>query len=535
MKLTEELVRRRTLLCGIGAASAAPLAMPIAAQSFAQTPEIPEPFGLNPGYRIGLSLERRQLAAARSLQRPAHLMPAVGGNQFTDVVEFSKGIRHNDTLQCERDTLGLLHRALEATNLADIDVVYANSRLPAVNPTGGNGLLDCGRDTVQYQLAEPPRIGAPALAQEALELSWAALCRDVPFSAYQDNDTARRALLSLFGGSVDVVPVETALFQPSMRRIAGPYVSQFLLQKSSLGGINQSFQGLFAVPDADYMTSWDEFFQIQNGASPHKPYRTASGIAYPYSGRCLASLVHGDFPAQFYMYAAQQLFDLGASALNPHHPYRRARRQTAFVSFGLPHCFALLNRAACQALQVAWFYKWRVYRRLRPEEYFGYYHLASNNAADFPIDRRLQADATLAAINSKYGGYLLPQAYPEGSPLHPAYPAGHAVVAGACGTLLKLFFDPEFPIFGAVEAAPDGRSLMAYHGRLTVGDEIDKLMWNLSFGRCFAGIHWRSDCEEGIRLGEQVADDIMRDLALFQAEPREASRYRNFDGDEVSI
>jgi hypothetical protein len=179
--------------------------------------------------------------------------------------------------------------------------------------------------------------------------------------------------------------------------------------------------------------------------------------------------------------------------------------------------------------------EWRVHRRLRPEEYFGYYHLAINKAVDFPIDDRVQADAALVAIKSKHGGYLLPQAYPEGSPLHPAYPAGHAVVAGACGTVLKVFFDPKFPIFGAMEPAPDGRSLSAYHGHLTVGDEVDKLIWNLSFGRCFAGIHWRSDCEEGIRLGEQVASDVMKDLELFQAEAREEFCYHNFDGDEVSI
>jgi hypothetical protein len=529
-------MQRRMLLGGIGATSVAPVAMRIVGQGFAQTvDEASRLSGWDPSYRIRLSLERRQLAAARSLQRPAHLMPAAGGAQFTDIVEFSKGIRHDEYLQCDRDTLSRLQRGLDATNLAEIDAVYVDSRLPAVNPTGGNGLLDCGRDTVQYQLAAPRRIRTAALAQEARELCWAALCRDVPFSAYQDDDTARGASLSLFGVSPDAKSVEPVLFQPSGRRLAGPYVSQFLLQKLTLGAVTQPFQGLFAVPNTDYMTSFDEFLRIQNGALPRALYKTAADIVYPCSGRCLTSLVHGDFPAQFYMYAAQQLFDLGSQALNPHHPYRGVHRQSPFVSFGLPHCFALLNRVACQALQVAWFYKWRVYRRIRPEEYFGYHHLATNKAVDFPIDDSLQADAALTAIQSKHGSQLLPQAYPEGSPLHPAYPAGHAVVAGACGTILKLFFNPEFPIFAAVEASPDGRSLMAYHGRLSVGDEIDKLMWNLSFGRCFAGIHWRSDCEEGIRLGEQVASDVMRDLELFQAESREEFRYRSFDGNELSI
>ncbi|MEM7163573.1 MAG: hypothetical protein AAF487_14165, partial [Bacteroidota bacterium] len=42
---------------------------------------------------------------------------------------------------------------------------------------------------------------------------------------------------------------------------------------------------------------------------------------------------------------------------------------------------------------------------------------------------------------NKKQGYFLPMAFPEGSPMHPAYGAGHATVAGACVTILKAFFD----------------------------------------------------------------------------------------------
>jgi hypothetical protein len=38
------------------------------------------------------------------------------------------------------------------------------------------------------------------------------------------------------------------------------------------------------------------------------------------------------------------------------------------------------------------------------------------------------------------GSALLPMAFPEGSPTHPAYGAGHATVAGACVTILKAWF-----------------------------------------------------------------------------------------------
>src|SRR5881392_3665762 len=39
------------------------------------------------------------------------------------------------------------------------------------------------------------------------------------------------------------------------------------------------------------------------------------------------------------------------------------------------------------------------------------------------------------------GNALLPMAFPEGSPTHPSYGAGHATVAGACVTILKAWFD----------------------------------------------------------------------------------------------
>ena len=50
----------------------------------------------------------------------------------------------------------------------------------------------------------------------------------------------------------------------------------------------------------------------------------------------------------------------------------------------------------------------------------------------------------LAAVQSHNGGSLmLPAAFPEGSPTHPSYTAGHATVAGACVTILKAMFDTQ--------------------------------------------------------------------------------------------
>lgn len=44
------------------------------------------------------------------------------------------------------------------------------------------------------------------------------------------------------------------------------------------------------------------------------------------------------------------------------------------------------------------------------------------------------------------GSRLLTQAYPEGAPLHAAYPGGHATVSGACVTALKALLNEEMVI-----------------------------------------------------------------------------------------
>ena len=80
--------------------------------------------------------------------------------------------------------------------------------------------------------------------------------------------------------------------------------------------------------------------------------------------------------------------------------------------------------------------------------------------------------AAVAATFAEYGTYLLPQAFPEGSPTHPCYPTGHGTVGGACITALKFFFDGNQPIRPLLLAAgsdvmqpnSDGTALVPYTG-----------------------------------------------------------------------
>ena len=210
------------------------------------------------------------------------------------------------------------------------------------------------------------------------------------------------------------------------------------------------------------------------------------------------------------MSAAQALFQLGSKALNPSNPYSGRTRQAAFTSYGIPHCFGLLNRVACLALQIAWYQKWQIYWRIRPEEYFGLLQVSKGD--EFICTRSYDFFVgSVERLKAKFGVYLLPQSYPEGCPMHPAFPAGHAMIAGACGVILKYLFNGNFQIPAPKQVSKDSK-LVAYPGVLTIDDEIDKLVWNVSFGRSFAGVHWRSDCIHGIRLGEQVASELLSEI-----------------------
>src|SRR5205823_1929665 len=127
----------------------------------------------------------------------------------------------------------------------------------------------------------------------------------------------------------------------------------------------------------------------------------------------------------------------------------------------------------------------------------------------------------------------------EGSPLHPAYGAGHATVAGACVTILKAFFNESFVIPEPVVPGPDGHTLWPYTcpgaDRLTVGGELNELAANVALGRNFAGIHWRADYMESLKLGEAVAISILRDQRASYNEQFGGFNFTKFDGTTITV
>jgi membrane-associated phospholipid phosphatase len=163
-------------------------------------------------------------------------------------------------------------------------------------------------------------------------------------------------------------------------------------------------------------------------------------------------------------------------------------------------------------------------RRARPEVFAALLHKrkTGGDAATYgTLDARLLNEPAVTALlerikveNAARGGpgsdtYLLSQVFPEASPAHPAWPSGHATVAGACVTVIKAIFDDRAPVRQQIAASPP---FTDQNGQpLTVGGELDKLASNVALGRNFGGVHFRSDGEHGILLGEQAAIRFLQD------------------------
>jgi hypothetical protein len=264
-------------------------------------------------------------------------------------------------------------------------------------------------------------------------------------------------------------------------------------------------------------------------------------LRYRRHGRDLAAFTHVDVLYQAYFTAFLVLAGMGAP-LNPGNPYGGSRVENGFGTFGAPDFAGVLGEVATKALNAVWYQKWFVHLRPRPEAVGGLVHLVKSgqtSKTDVIPSNVVLNSAGLQQSYNKYGTWLLSQAFPEGSPAHPAYPTGHGTVGGACITLLKFIFDGSFVMQNPVVPAIDGRSLAPYTGsdagQLTVNGELNKLGHNVSFGHgIHAGIHWRSDTDTSLVLGEAVALSFLADRAKTYNEPF-TIHLTKFDGTTATI
>lgn len=463
-------------------------------------------------------------------------MPRLSGNGDETrvpafVAMFSKGLPH--------DNFGFVDPAAYRA-LADAAASGHGERFEAVPLAGARRLVSPqaafaftldGLDPASLDVPPAPAFDSDATAIDAIEIYWMALLRDVPFAGYKEHALAARAAEDLnAAGANGWTAVQ--LFARRPVPLAGPFVSQFLLRPVPMGAQVLSSRVPAQQTGESFLTGWDEWQAAQNGALPARDV-TSRGRRHLTTGRDLATWVRRDYPGQAGLQAALILESLRAPVTGSH-PYVQSRNQAGYVTFGLPFVADLASRVAMHALRAAWFQKWVVHRRLRPEELGGRLEAAASGAplAVWPHARFLQSLA-LAESRRRTGNLLLPLAWPEGAPLHPAYPAAHAATAGAMVTVLKAYYAEEWVLPDPVAPAADGTVLEPIAADLTVGNELDKLAWNLAAGRGFAGVQWRSDAEAGLLLGESVALALLRELRDVLPERTVAFRLRRFSGEVV--
>ncbi|SKC89319.1 PAP2 superfamily protein [Maledivibacter halophilus] len=500
---------------------------------------------LTPLQRREEAFQIRQNAAQfqRDLPLPGH--PCNGDENLyaNKIGNFSKTLPHNKLGEVDIDAYNIFIQALTTGNPDIFEAIPLGGIMKLANPQGSYAYDLMGPDSHHLTMLVPPTFSSVWRASEMAEDYWGALTRDVAFINYDTNPLTIEAAadLSKFsdfrGPKQDGVVTTKTLFRGNLPGdLVGPYISQFFYKDIPFGNKTVIQRYNSPVCGNNFMVSYDKWLDIQNGELPNSSITFDSPLRYIRNGRDLGQWVHVDFTYQSTLTACLVLLSFGSRALDPQNPYLNSRTQDGFVTFGTAQFLDFVTKAARLALEAAWFQKFLVQRVLRPEAFGGCVQNNLTGATTYPINKELFKSNALTKIFSKYGTYLLPMAYPEGSPNHPAYPAGHACIAGACVTILKAFFNESFIIPDPVVASADGISLLPYSGEaLTVGGELNKLASNISIGRNLAGVHWRSDSNSGLKLGESVAIQILQDYKNTYNENFNGFTLTKFDGTTIII
>jgi hypothetical protein len=462
---------------------------------------------------------------------------------------YTKGLKQSSPGIVHAATFAQFLKACGVSSGAPADLAdFENAKISVPGPAKENGPLGAfsgqliGKDSSEYGdtvVPTPFSLDSVEYAIELVELYWASLLRDVPFSEYGANATAQAAAKELtalasahpgkYKGPLDGSGAVTTgnLFRGGLNahpkwfegELDGPYISQFCLTPTSLGAVPMDVKLKVLSAGTDYMTDPGIWADIQNGAAPTVTAAYDTNHRYLHTGRDAASYTRVDELYQAYLIAYLVASSIGFGS-NPKSPYNAFKKQKPFGTFGGPDIAATLGAVARAAINAVWYQKWRVHLRHRPEAGGGIVQLLKTgalNAVDTAKLGNFNIVLNSTALNLSFlrnGSYLLSQAFPEGSPTHPAYPTGHGSVAGACITVLKFFLNGDAVFANPVIPSSDGLTLDAYPGpgALTINGELHKLGHNISFGHgIHAGIHWRGDTDYSLLLGEQVGIDYLED------------------------
>ncbi|MGE0207185.1 MAG: hypothetical protein AB7R69_05050 [Candidatus Babeliales bacterium] len=482
---------------------------------------------------------------------------------------FTKGLEHdaatglltaNGQLNYQR-LLTALYSGLQE----DFNAIQRAGGRKFVNPQSAFARSLVGTPAMITPMPLAFNLSSAEAAADMIEVYLQMICRSVNFEDYgtganTDVDTINggsltnnaaailTALGSAYKGPSNNGTVTAAeLFRGNdAGNLVGPYISQFWFlpnHRVFQADIVQN-QYIPIAQNRQFGVSFEDFVEIQNGNVP-KPYQPSdfSGQRLIICGKDAGTTVHMDSPVDFCNFITNILLFYGAP-LSPVLPYSNgsAPNEEGFVTFLVGDIYNAIGGAMEEAFKNAWAHKWLGNRRLRPEAMAGLVHNAQTSASNpYNLDASLFASYTtpagtvnlldwVRATNQLQAGfytgqsvntYLLALLFPEGSPLHPSYPQGHSTVAGSCKTIIKAFFDDQALISSFVTPMKpdpaDPTQLIALTvgegaNLLTVGGELDKIAANVGQARNFAGVHYRSETQQGNDLGEAIAIKYLQDF-----------------------
>jgi hypothetical protein len=563
-------VSRRNFVAG-GAAAAAAVGFPLQPLLVAKEASV-VPY--NPNTRMAACL-RYRMGTAQAERVDVGVQSDDGdAEKFTDFsCTYSKALLHDALGVPNKAAVVSLIHAMQSGEFADFENILVGTpgggpNSKENNPQSGLAFDLKGLDSHATVIPPAPSVTSAQTAAEQVEHYWGAVLRDVPFIDYPTNSLVAQAVADLnklsflHSSANDQFPYPVTpenlfrgQFVPGDGNVKGPYISQFMLQRAFLGvqPLSQQYQTFLPVGGggSEFMTSANEYQSIQNGGDSGRKLAFDPIFRFIRNGRDLAAYTRVDVLYQAYFVAALVLGAIKAPS-NPGNPYNGSKTEKGFGTMGGPDTVGTIPEMATCALKAAWFHKWVKDLRMRPEEYGALVH--ANLTKSMPAPQAAAAlhpdvlnSAVVQMVHSTYGTYLLPQAFPEGSPTHPCYPTGHGTVGGACITALKFFVDgsqkirPLLTAAGREVVVPDagGLSLDTYTGAdrdsLDINGELNKLAYNISLGHgIHAGIHFRSSTFWSILLGEQVALSVLRDRAMSYNEPFTIT-ITKFDGTTATI
>lgn len=487
-------------------------------------------------------------------------------NKFYYPWMFSKTLDHGDTVHhfpCKEDVDKIISGYFEGK--IDSIVQHPETTRKLENVNAGQSFCLMGTDTCVPHKGKFYHVDSEEGVFEMAEVYSQSLLRDTPFSDFDSltTESIHLSCLNNFVNKTSPVDENGMITGKILHRgntpdeLVGPYISQFLYLPYNYGNIpiEQKYYGENDYVDSVIPQNW---LNIQNGKVDGTVDQTTP--KYVYCPRILGAKVHNDPLFQFYYQAALIAFSNGISPTGHSHDV-----SSSWTSGGPPDVLASVAHVCLGSLRVAWHNKYGVGMKIRPEVFAQRIELAHSQPQEWvdmvpglstiktesqKMSSLLQEVMNDNKNNTGVENRFLKLQFPEGSPVHPSYPAGHAVVAGAGVTVLKAMLSTHddngnkkpWPL-SDVKHSINGDDLINYldddKKDMTIVGELNKLASNVSLGRDFAGVHYRADGTEGMVFGEEYAITYLVDKCKEYTESYnglfQGFTLEKFDGSTVRI